>query len=540
MTSWWQGTTVYQVYPRSFADADGDGVGDLRGLIDHLDHIRDLGAETVWVSPFFASPQRDFGYDITDYRSVAPEYGTLADADELIDQCHRRGLRVVFDLVLNHTSDEHPWFLESCRSRTNSKADWYIWRDGRGWNGRRPPNNWRSNLELRSAWHWSAGRGQWYLASFLPWQPDLNWHNPLVREAMFDVARFWLDRGVDGFRLDLFGTIMKDEALRDNPLRFTIGNGDIPHVWRRTYNENTPDNFTLARDLRSVTDAAPEPERVLLGEVFGPSEVLARYLGDGHGLHLVFLFDLLGFRYDAAFFRRLIAKHEAAFPLPMQPAYALENHDQTRSIDRLGGDLRKARTLAVLLLTMRGVACVYQGQELGLPNTYVPLRDAQDPIVRELLWWLPEPVSRRLRRRVNRDEMRTPMPWTDAAGAGFCPPEVVPWLPVGRVPGRDVAAQTGRAGSLLELYRRLLHLRRDSRALREGTLRLLPTARGVLGYARHAPAEEWTVLANLTGDRVRHQLTERGRLAVGTDQEVSLTGRDLRLPPHSAAVIRHR
>ncbi|MBO0826961.1 MAG: alpha-amylase [Streptosporangiales bacterium] len=538
--AWWHGTTIYQVYPRSFADGNGDGVGDLRGLIAHLDHIRDLGAETVWVSPFFPSPQRDFGYDVTDYGSVAPEYGTLADADELIAQCHRRGMRVLFDLVLNHTSDEHPWFRESRRSRTNPRADWYVWRDGRGRHGRRPPNNWRSNLELRSAWQWSPGRGQWYLASFLPWQPDLDWRNPQVREAMFDVVRFWLDRGVDGFRLDMFGTVMKDEALRDNPFRPTLEDGDLPRLWRRPFNRNTEDNFTLARDLRAVTDAAPEPERILLGEVFGRSDELSGYLADGHGLHLVFLFDLLAFRYDAGFFRRLIAEHETAFPWPAQPAYALENHDQTRSIDLVGGDLRKARVLAVLLLTMRGVACVYQGQEIGLPNTYVPLRDARDPMVRELLWWLPEAVSRRLRRRVNRDEMRTPMPWTDAPGAGFCPDEVVPWLPIGHVPGRNVAAQAGREDSLLELYRRLLHLRGRARALREGTLRLLPTPRGVLGYARRGPAERWTVLANLTGRRARHQLTDRGELAVGTDPDVSVTGRDVRLAPHSAAVIGHR
>lgn len=208
---WWQTTSIYQVYPRSYQDSDADGIGDLPGIIDRLDYIRDLGVETVWVSPFFASPQMDFGYDVTDYEDVAPEYGTLEDAQRLIDEAHARGLRVMFDLVLNHTSDQHPWFQRSRSSRTNPKADWYIWADGRSEHGRRPPNNWKSAMEFTSAWQYSPIRKQWYLCTFLPFQPDLNWRNPQVKAAMFDSVRFWLDKGVDGFRLDIFGSIMKNE-----------------------------------------------------------------------------------------------------------------------------------------------------------------------------------------------------------------------------------------------------------------------------------------------------------------------------------------
>ena len=417
---WWQGTTIYQVYPRSFADSDGDGIGDLRGIIDHLDHLVGLGVETLWVSPFFASPQRDVGYDVTDYRDVAPEYGTLADAEALVDAAHERGLKVLFDLVLNHTSDEHPWFVESRSSRTDPRADWYLWHDGRGEDGRKPPNNWRCALETRSAWQWDETRRQWYLASFLPFQPDLNWRNPEVRAEMLDVLRFWLDRGVDGFRLDIFGSIMKDPDLRPNPFRPHVGGGDVAQLWRRDHTQNTPDNLHLAKVLREVCEEY-EPERALLGEVFGPAEVLRGYLGDDDGLHLVFLFDFLTFRYDAGWVRDRIAEFERDLPEPLQPCYVVENHDRSRSIDRLGGDLARARVLALVLCTLRGTITLYQGQELGMANTPIPLADAMDPIPGTFFRWLPEVVARRLPERVNRDEVRTPMQWDSTANAGVLP-----------------------------------------------------------------------------------------------------------------------
>lgn len=537
---WWRSTTIYQIYPRSFADSDGDGIGDLQGIIDHLDHVADLGFGTVWVSPFFASPQQDFGYDISDYCDVAPEYGSLADADRLISEAHARGLRIVFDLVLNHTSDQHPWFVESRSSRDNPRADWYLWRDGRGRDGRRRPNNWRGALELRSAWQWDEGRHQWYLATFLPCQPDLNWRNPQVREAMFDVARFWLDRGVDGFRLDMFHTVMKDDAFRDNPLRPSVGGSEIARLWRPDHTANTADNLALARELRPVCDAY-EPERVLLGEVFGPTEVLRRYLGDATdpGLHLVFLFDFLQYRYRASFFRDQIARYEAAFPPPMQPTYVLENHDRSRTLSRVGGDRRKARALAVLLLTLRGVPTVYQGQEIGTTNTPIPLREARDPIVRHYFGWVPEWVARRLPERINRDEVRTPMQWHGGPNAGFCPPGATPWLPLNPAAATcNVAAQEGDPTSMLELYRRLLDLRRSSPALRDGALRLLPdVAADVVAYERETTGQRLVVAVNMADEVRSLHMGGPGELLLSSDDSTRLRGPTLVIAAHSGVVV---
>ncbi len=541
---WWQTTTIYQVYPRSFADSDGDGVGDLEGVIGHLDHIADLGIGTVWLSPFFASPQRDLGYDVSDYCAVAPEYGTLEDAERLVAAAHDRGMRVMFDLVLNHTSDLHHWFTESRSSRDNPRADWYIWADGRGREGRRPPNNWRSALELTSAWQWDPGRGQWYLATFLPFQPDLNWRHPAVKAAMFDVVRFWLDRGVDGFRLDIFGQIMKDAALHPNPFRPGMQTG-FPRLWQRRHTENTPDNVSLATELRAVCEAY-EPERILLGEVFGSADVLRRFLAAGRGLHLVFLFDFLAYRYRASFFRDRVAAYEASFPDPYQPTYVLENHDRSRTVDRVGGHLGKARVLATLLCTLRGVPTIYQGQEIGMANTYLPLRDAVDPIAATAFRWVPEAVARRLPERLNRDEVRTPMQWTGAAGAGFCPPPATPWLPVNaNARERNVAAQTGDPHSLLELYRRLLHLRRRLPALHGGALELRDEGGpDVVSFDRHGGGDRVRVVANLGTRTARVNLHDTGpgvpEVLVTTDEASDLggaAGRALVLAPHSAVVL---
>lgn len=535
---WWRGTTIYQVYPRSFADSDGDGIGDLPGVLERLDHLVGLGVETLWLSPFFASPQRDFGYDISDFCAVAPEYGTLDDADALIEAAHARGLKVLFDLVLNHSSDQHPWFLESRSSRDNTKADWYVWRDGRGRDGRRRPNNWRTQLEVKPAWQWGEERQQWYLASFLPFQPDLSWRNPEVKAAMFDVVRFWLDRGVDGFRLDMFGAVMKAADLADNPLRPTWSPTE-PRLWPRVHNENTEDGFALARELRAVCDEH-DGDRVLVGEVFGPPEVLRRYTGGeaADGLHLVFLFDFLHLRYDAGWFHDVIAGFETAFPPPGLPTYVVENHDRGRSLDRLGGDEEKARVLATILLTVRGVPTLYMGQEIGMRNTYIPLREAKDPVARDVFGWVPEAVAKRFPERINRDEVRGPMQWDATVNAGFCPPHATPWLPVNpdhRT--RNVAAQADRPGSLLELYRTLLHVRRAHPALHAGTLRLLDgLPEGVLGYVREAPGEQVTVLANVGGPPATIGV-EATEVWAATGEDVLLADGSLELPADRAVVL---
>lgn len=535
---------MYQIYPRSFADNDGDGIGDLQGIISHLDHVVGLGFDAVWLSPFFASPQRDGGYDVSDYCDVAAEYGTLDDAKRLIEEAHARGLRVLLDLVFNHTSDQHPWFVESRRSRTGPKADWYIWRDGRGPDGRLWPNNWRSELELRTAWQWEPARHQWFLARFLPFQPDLNWRHPEVREAMFDVVRFWLRLGVDGFRLDMFGAIMKDPEFRSNRIRPRISDNGIPTLWDRRYSSNTDDSFQLARDLRAVCDEFGD--RALIGEVFGRPELLRRYVGDGDGLTHVFLFDFLAYHYDASFFRSRIERYEEQFPAPVEPTYVLENHDRARLMSRIGADPDKARVLALLLLTLRGLATVYQGQEIGMTNTRLPLHGAKDPIPRYYFRWLPEAVARRSPEILNRDEVRTPMQWGGSPGAGFSPPgsTAAPWLPVnGDATVRNVARQEGDSRSLLALYRALLHLRRDRPALRSGSLTVhdgLPA--DVLGYRRQIADDGADVYINFSDVHQQwglpaDQATGRRAVILATGPGVVVQADRISLPPNTGAVL---
>ncbi|MCB0970905.1 MAG: alpha-glucosidase [Acidimicrobiales bacterium] len=545
---WWASSVIYQVYPRSFADSDGDGIGDLPGIIGHLDHLVDLGVDAIWVSPFFASPQRDVGYDVSDYRGVAPEYGTLEDAQRLIDEAHARGLRVLFDLVLNHTSDEHPWFIESRSSRDNPKAGWYVWADGgRDRKGRpTPPNNWRSELQLPRAWQWCPEREQWFLATFLSFQPDLNWRNPDVRAEMFDMVRMWLGRGVDGFRLDIFGSIMHDEALRDNEARPGIVNG-MPRLQQPTMTLNTDENFALAGDLRAVCDEF-DGDRALLGEVFGEPEVLRRYVSDDGrpGLHLVFLFEFLASRYSADAYRRLIEQYERDFPAPLAPTYVVENHDRTRSLSRLGGDLDKARVLATLLCTLRGVPVLYQGQEIGMENRYVPMADAIDPVPSVVARHLPEVVNRRLPERLNRDEVRTPMQWTSARHAGFCPDDVEPWLPVHENRRRrNVDDESGDPGSLLSWYRELLALRRAHPALANGTLEVLtegerghPDPPGILRYHRDVDDDHLVVVANLSRRPVQVLAPVTGADAILAASAGGVGASDGRvsLPPHTTAI----
>jgi glycosidase len=541
---WWKSTVIYQVYPRSFADSDGDGIGDLPGVIAHLDHLVDLGVGTIWLSPFFRSPQRDVGYDVADYRDVAPEYGTIDDAQRLIDQAHARGLKVMFDLVLNHTSDEHPWFVESRSSRTNPKADWYVWADGR--RDRKgspvPPNNWRSELQLPRAWQWCPEREQWYLASFLSFQPDLNWRNPELRAEMFDTIRMWLGRGVDGFRLDIFGSIMQDEALRDNDRRPGLHNG-IPRLQTPNRTLNTDENFALAGDLREVCDEF-DGDRVLIGEVFGPPSVLRRYVQDEGraGLHLVFLFDFLAARYSAARYRELIERFERDFPPPMVPTYVLENHDRARSLSRLGGDLAKAKVMATLLCTLRGVPVIYQGQEIGMENRYIPISEANDPVPGVVAKHLPEWVNRRLPERLNRDEVRTPMQWSAEAGAGFCPPGAKPWLPIhDNHRERNVASQSGDPHSLLEWYRTLLALRSEQPALCQGRLELRDGGGGeVIHFDRIADEQRLTVAANLGDAFATVALDADAELLATTDPRCTALDGRLRLPPHTAAIAAFR
>ncbi|GAB4308312.1 MAG: alpha-glucosidase [Promethearchaeota archaeon] len=500
---WWKKTAVYQIYPRSFMDSNGDGIGDLQGIIERLDHVRELGFETIWFSPFYASPQEDHGYDVADYLSIAPEYGDVATAERLIREIHERDMKVVFDMVMNHTSDQHPWFVESRSGRDSPKRDWYVWRDGRKPGGKKPPNNWRSMLG-GSGWHYDGATDQWYWAQFLPFQPDLNYRNPEVKRAMFDVVRFWLEKGVDGFRLDIINTIYEDAEFRDNPrsLRLIPSEDDPSAFFQRPeHTQNHPDTFQFARELREVVDEFDDPPRFLVGEVAASMPILRQYCGQGDqndGLNAVFIFQSMSVPLKAAALRRLVARVEENFPEPFTPTWVFSNHDRMRRVSRLGNDPAKAKLNAAFQFTSRGIPFTYYGEEIGMPQAKIPLKRGQDPIAKRFSWipqWLANAARRLVHESLNRDECRTPMQWDASPNAGFCPEGVEPWLPV--APEHEeinVESQKADPESVLNCYKRLLALRRKTPALNAGGVELLGLAgqagKSVLAYARTPPPGE--------------------------------------------------
>jgi alpha-glucosidase len=537
---WWQSTTIYQIYPRSFADSDDDGIGDLRGIISRLDYIQDLGFETIWVSPFFRSPQQDWGYDVSDYYTVAPEYGDTADVDELIDAVHRREMRILFDLVMNHTSIQHPWFQESRSSRDNPKRDWYIWKDG---HGKRPPNNWKA-IPGGSAWHYDEGTEQWYYASFLPFQPDLNFRNPDVKQAMFDVVRYWLDKGIDGYRLDIFHAIYEDAQFRDNPFAPVYVPSDHAAAgffqkWK--YNLNQPETFELAKELRAITDAYT-PQRLLLGELFGDDDTIRRYLGERQdGLHLVFLWKLLGMEPSARFLRDVVRHYEANFPAPYTPVYVLGNHDQKRIFSKVNHDVRKAKPLAMFQFTVRGVPVTYYGEEIGMAEVRLSAKTAKDPLGRRYAW-VPDFLVNLLDLYVNRDGCRTPMQWTAGPNAGFCGADATPWLPV-HENHETVNVESERADerSLLNVYRNLLDLRRDNVALQAGSIQLFDepnVSENLLAYRREHDGKEILVAINFGETRCEFQnrtACKRVLFNVGLDELPD--AESISLPPYSGVIL---
>lgn len=497
---WWQTTTIYQIYPRSYKDSNGDGIGDIPGIIDKLDYLKDLGFETLWFSPFFSSPQQDWGYDISNYRDIAPEYGTLNDAERLIEEIHRRDMKVIFDLVLNHSSDQHPWFIESSSSRDNPRSDWYIWRDGKGAN--KPPNNWKA-LPGGSGWHYHPGREQWYYASFLPFQPDLNFRNPAVKEEMFQIARFWLEKGVDGFRLDIFHAIYKGEHFQDNPLHWSYLPKDdkVGFFTEWKYTVSLPETIQLAHELRQFMDSF-NPERFMVGEIFAEDRIIKKYLGDGsNGMHAIFLWDLMDFSFQADFFWDVLHKYEMTYPKPYSPILVLGNHDSRRWIDRIAGNLPKAKLITLLQLTARGVPVVYYGEEIGLPEGRMPAGKSLDPVGQRYAW-APNWLLKILNLYVNRDNCRTPMAWDDSSQGGFTSGSKEPWLPLSAAPSTaNVNTQSEDPDSLLNWYRSVLEFRKGSMALKSGTLQLLPrhfAQEGLLGYTRESETEKLMVVFNFS------------------------------------------
>jgi oligo-1,6-glucosidase/alpha-glucosidase len=537
---WWAKTTVYQIYPRSYQDTNQDGIGDLQGIISRLDYIQDLGFETIWISPFFASPQEDFGYDVSDYYSIAPEFGTLADTEDLINEVHRRDMRILFDLIMNHTSIQHPWFQESRSSRDNPKSDWYIWRDGKG---RRPPNNWKA-IPGGSGWHYDEKRGQYYFASFLPFQPDLNLRNPAVKGAMFDVIRFWLEKGVDGFRLDIFHSIWKDEQFRDNPFSMQLMptkdmKGGFFQRW--DFNLNQPGAFDLAKEIRKLVDEY-SPSRMLVGELFGDDETLKRYLGENlDGLHLVFLWDLMDLKMEASFFKGVLCHYETCYPPPYTPVYVFGNHDSKRLISKIGADIHKAKLLTLFQLTVRGVPVVYFGEEIGMEEKKIAAKNALDPIGRRYKW-APEFLLSLVDFSVNRDGCRTPMQWGDGVNAGFCEQGASPWLPLHEnYQSVNVNTAIADEDSLWHVYRNLLRIRKSSQALQDGTLHLIEEpeiSEDLLAYCREHHEESILVLINF-GNRPSkfHNTTDckNALFSVGFDRPSDMES--VTLPPYSGIVL---
>ena len=529
---WYHKTTIYQIYPRSFYDSNGDGIGDLQGIIQKLDYIKELGFESIWISPFFSSPQADFGYDISDYTDVAPEYGTLTDAIQLINEVHKRGMKIVLDMVMNHTSVEHAWFKESRASCDNPKSDWYIWRD--------KPNNWQS-LTGGSGWHYAEERGQYYWASFLPIQPDLNYRNPEVKKTMFDTIRFWLGKGVDGFRLDMFNAIYKDAELRDNPFSFKLipSESDPSGFFQEArYIVNLPEDFTFAKEFRNVCDEFGE--RLSLGEVSGTREIIRKFLGTekNDGLTLVFDFGMLNFKFTAEYFRGLINKIEQSYPDPFMPVYVFSNHDRTRSIEHIDKDIRKAKLLAMLQLTVRSVPCIYYGEELGMTNLQQSFKTALDPIPHKFTF-LPRFIFDALGLLLNRDEVRTPMQWDTTKNAGFSSSDKT-WLPVNpNYVSVNAEKEKSEPDSLLRTFQALLKIRKENPALAEGSLELIDDLPdGVLGYIRRAKKNEIVVLLNFSNDEKIVSISNNDWQEIFKLSNDETAGKTIRLRSFSGVILK--
>ena len=554
-TQWWQTGVIYQVYPRSFQDtprADGvaDGVGDLPGITARLDYLRNLGVDALWISPFYPSPMADFGYDVADYTGVDPLFGTLADFDALLAAAHSKGLRVILDFVPNHTSDQHPWFLESRASRNNPKRDWYLWHDaaqaGDDWTPakNRVPNNWMSHFG-GPAWSWDETTQQFYLHSFLAQQPDLNWRNPEVRAAMYSAMRFWLERGVDGFRMDVLWLLIKDAHFRNNPPNPAFL--DAQHDHRRhlaIHNADQPETLQIVAEMRALLDsygatlpAAPLPasgevagaarqesNRVLIGEIYLPLPELIRYYGPTEhqtpnlsGANLPFNFHLIQTQWQAEAIAHVIRTYESLLPAGAWPNYVLGNHDQSRLATRIG--LQQARVAAMLLLTLRGTPTLYYGDELGMQDVPIAANQVQDPAEKN------EPGKGR-----GRDPERSPMLWVPAPNAGFTTPDATPWLPIeADYLTRNAYTQSTDPKSIFMLYRKLLHLRRLYDTLHSGAIADVQAEGHLLRYRRVAledgESTDFQIFLNL-GPEVITTTCAPGTIVLTTilDGEGSRTG----------------
>ncbi|HEX2728922.1 MAG TPA: alpha-amylase family glycosyl hydrolase [Rubrobacteraceae bacterium] len=501
-------------------------MGDLRGITSRLGYLAGLGIDGVWISPFFPSPMADFGYDISDYTGVHPMFGTLEDFDALVAEAHRLNLKVILDYVPNHTSDQHPWFVESRSSRDDPKRDWYIWRDPAPDGG--PPNDWVASFG-GGAWEWNEPSGQFYYHAYLKEQPDLNWRNPEVREAMMDVLRFWLERGVDGFRVDALRQLIKDDRFRDNPPNPDWRTGMSPYdALLPLYSTDRPEVHGAIREMRETLAEYGE-DRLLIGELYLSVDRLVAYYGeDNTGVHLPFNFHLISSPWNARAIAGLIDTYEAALPPSGWPTWVLGNHDRSRIASRVGA--AQARVAAMLLLTLRGTPTIYYGDELGMSDVPIPPGLVQDP------WEKNVPGI-----GLGRDPERTPMQWDASANAGFCPEDVTPWLPIADDhPEVNVAAERDDPASMHALYQRLLTLRRAEPALSIGSYEPAETSGDLLAYVREREGRRFFVVLNLCHEsRVFEGPSARGRVVLTTHLDRTGDGVDgaLELRADEGAIV---
>ncbi|MDJ0753187.1 MAG: alpha-amylase family glycosyl hydrolase [Ardenticatenaceae bacterium] len=528
---WWQSAVIYQIYPRSFQDSSGNGIGDLQGIIERLDYLNDgtrdsLGFDAIWISPFFKSPMKDHGYDVSDYCDVDPLFGDLDTFDRLLAAAHQRGIKVIIDYVPNHSSDQHPWFIASRSSKDNPQRDWYIWRDPKADGS--PPNNWGSFMG-GPAWTLDEHTGQYYLHQFVPEQPELNWRNPAVKEALFDAIRFWLDRGVDGFRMDVIGLIIKDEMLRDNPVNPNVNltelhPNDVMGRTQSLYNLDQDDVHPILKEMRQIFDRY-DGDRVIIGELWGPLDRWARYYGENlDEIHMPFNFRLMDEPWEtAAEARQKVNDLEAAIPAGGWPNYVLGNHDRIRLATRFGP---RARAAIMMLLTLRGTPTFYYGDELGIKNVDIPPEKVQDP------------QAKGLGAGRSRDVARTPMQWDDTPHAGFS--RVEPWLPVeDEYQVRNVTAQTADPSSQLNLVKQLLYLRRGSAALSIGEYESLSDDPHVFLFRRWHGEDEKIVALNFSGKRISVDLERPLTLLLSTavDRTRQAVSGVFELRPYEGAVF---
>ncbi|MBH0041307.1 alpha-glucosidase family protein [Pseudoalteromonas sp. SWXJZ10B] len=495
---WYKGAVIYQVYPRSFQDSNNDGIGDLKGIINRIDYIKSLGVDAIWISPFFKSPMKDFGYDISDYRDIDPLFGDLNDFDELISQAHDRNIKIIIDQVLSHTSDQHQWFTDSRENQNNDKADWYVWAEAK--DDGTAPNNWLS-IFGGGAWQWEPRRGQYYLHNFLTEQPDLNFHNPDVRQAVLDNVEFWLKKGVDGFRLDAINFCYHDAQLRDNPAKpkdKRQGRGfseDNPYAFQYHYYNNTqPENIEFMQDIRTLLNKYPGT--VSLGEISSEDSLatMAQYTQGGDKLHMGYSFELLTNDYSSEYIRTTVQTLEQRMTEGW-PCWAFSNHDVERVASRWSenGEInpQQCKMLTALLASLRGSVCMYQGEELGLGEASVAFEDLQDPY--GITFW---PNFK------GRDGCRTPMPWgqADSPHAGFS--DVKPWLPVDDAhKQQSVAVQTNDSNSILNAYREFMAWRKSQTVLLEGDIEFIETPEPVLAFYRTLGPQKMLCIFNLNSQQ---------------------------------------